>query len=228
MFRKGLILFAILMVAIAVAVWLRTGTKDDKTFVAMAKNVYYEAALAREPEAALHLPVLTAINRASMNRSYWGGSDIRSTIYKCTVVRKRPNSRGHKVCQFSWVMEHGENDDPPAFDKKDPARAVWQRQQWEASKRVARQHLDGAYKAPPGFDKVTSYMNTEVTRRKWPHNVCAFKTKLVLIGKMDPASKHDAYREPRASEVASLPKKTEVDECKPRKRKHPKKKVSKK
>lgn len=222
-FKVLVLLSAVFAIVGAVWHWM-AHYEAERAFMALAKNIYYEAALAGEPEEALHLPAITALNRARINHSYWGGTNVHSVVYQCKVAA----SSGRKVCQYSWVLEQGENSREPTFDTRNPRHAAWERQQWEASKRIARQHLDGEYKAPSRFEEVTSYMNTEVTRRKWRHNVCAFKTTLVYVGKMHPNSKHDVFREPLKHELKSLPTEDDVEECKPLKSQNVKKEAKKK
>jgi hypothetical protein len=212
---------ALLVILLTAIAWMlfyhfsKSGTSSSppsaqRTLVALAKNVYYEAALAREPDAGLELVAYVTARRAQANRRSWGGRNVYDVVYA-----RSKNAKGKTVCQFSWTCDYPKTDLAPTFDDADPTRAAWQKKQWEKSLQVARAQQKGEYAPPKEFEHVTYYLNIEVTTRRWRHNVCNFKTSLVHVGKIDPASKHDAFREPVGDEKARLPKRSEVPECKP-------------
>jgi len=164
----------------------------SRDVLALAKNVYWEALAAKEPESSARMVAYVTHNRAKKNRPYWGGSDIYKVVYKRASVR-----RIH--CQFSWVC------------KKQAKTPIRNGRVWRKAVEIAQDELAGKFVPPKEFADATSYINEKAAKSA---NVCEFKTKLIYIGKLEKRSKHEFYREPtNEKEKASLPKPSEVTQC---------------
>lgn len=185
-----------MIIAIVTAWW----SVREHELIALAKNVYWEAIAANEPELGARMVAYVTIMRAKANRRYWGGTDIHDVVYARKTKRD-----GRVVCQFSWTCLDIAGKEPHAGIK------------WELAKRIAREVLAGKFIPPNQLAGATSYLNPKHSGR---HNVCEFKTRLVLLGKADSKSQHIFYRDPKgAAEKAALPKRSLVEECSAHKKK---------
>lgn len=177
----------------------------ERQHLALAKNVYYEAVFAKEPELSSRMVAYVTHQRAKKNRGYWGGTNIHDVVYKCRI-----KLNGVKMCQFDWVRTRG----PDARPLPGPM--------WELSKRIARDELAGRFIPPASLKEALSYNNPPYSGKA---NKCEFKTLLIPLGKAEPESQHVFYREPGdAVDKLLLPKPADVPECPPPKK--PKKKSS--
>jgi len=189
----GLIAAAVLMVG---SLWLY----QDRNLVSLAKNVYWEAVAAGEPELSSRMVGHVTTVRAKMNKRVWGGSEVHDVVYK-RAARKS----GVIVCQFSWTCMSAAKKEPTV------------KRNWELSMRIARDELAGKFTPPVQLAGATHYLNPRHSAR---HNVCWFKTSLIELGKAEDASRHVFYREALTeAERKTLPKRATVDECKRQKRK---------
>lgn len=172
---------------------------EDRNFTALAKNVYWEALAANEPELSARMVARVTTTRTKANKSYWGGGSIHGVVY---ARAKKPD--GTVVCQFTWTCLE--------VAKQEPAAGA----RWELAKRIAREELAEKFTPPAPLANATFYLNPKYSGRS---NICWFKTSLILLGKAEPASQHVFYREPRgAIDRQVLPKKSSVEECNPPKR----------
>jgi hypothetical protein len=177
----------------------------DRRLIALAKNVYYEALLANEPEISSRMVAHVTGVRAKQNKRYFGGSDIRDVVY----ARKKKKN-GVIVCQFSWTCIEAANREPS------------KRHLWESALRIAKDELAGKFVPPPHLFGADFYLNVKYSGRR---NICEFKTERVYLGKAESESQHEFFRTATVSERAKLPKKSEVEECKPPKPKKIKRRI---
>jgi len=195
-FRSVIGLVLVIAAAMMIAGWW---LNNDRVLTALAKNYYWEAIAAHEPPIAARMVGHVTRNRAAANRSYWGGSDIHDVVHA-----RKTNRRGITVCQFTWTCLKAA--------KSDPANEAM----WNLALQYAKDEMAGKFVPPAHLRGATSYLNPKWSGRK---NICEFKTKLVYLGKAEPESKHEFYRDPaNAAEKASLPNKKDVAECQPRKK----------
>jgi len=191
-------LVAILLLAIA---WIAgiVGWRHwqyQRTLDALARNVYWEAAIAGESKLGMQMVAYTTHLRAKKNRRFWGGADIVSVVFA-----RNKNRRGQWVCQFSWTCMPAKDSAPQKIAK------------WQESLQVARDELDGKFTPPAEFKDAVNYMNPGKSARKY---VCEFKHKLVELGQVEPSSRHIFFREPMSTpERLALPAIKDIPECKP-------------
>lgn len=193
----------IAMIIVIVAGWWYS---NERALIALAKNVYWEALAANEPELSARMVARVTTERAKANNKRdWGGSDIHDVVY----ARKRKRN-GITVCQFTWTCK--------AAAKKEPGVSA----KWALAMQIAREELAGKFTPPSHLAGATSYFNPKYSGRS---NICEFKTRLILLGKAEPASQHIFYRDPKGTiDKLVLPKRADVEECSPPKK--PKKKTT--
>lgn len=193
--------FGIAVLAVLAYWW----PSDRRTLSALARNIYWEALAAKEPDTSARMVAYVTTLRAKANRSYWGGSDIYDVVFARNAKRN-----GGIVCQFSWTCGDAGTMEPgtsPLWDK------AW---------RFAKDEMAGAFTPPPHLAQADHYLNIQASGRA---HVCWFKTHLVHLGKADPESLHVFYRSPvTKAERQGLPKASEVEECRRKKRVSHKKK----
>lgn len=167
---------------------------NNRDFNALARNVYWEAVIAKEPELSSRMVAYVTVQRAKANKRIFGGAGIYDVVYK-----RAKKKSGVIVCQFHWTCM--------AVAHKEPAS----KPHWELSKRIARDEMAGDFSPPAQLRGATHYLNPKHSAR---HNICWFKTHLVLLGKAEASSQHVFYREPwNEQEKSLLPKRHEVAEC---------------
>lgn len=183
------------LIAMIIAIVTNWWYSNERALIALAKNVYWEALAANEPELSSRMVAHVTIQRAKANKSYWGGQDIYDVVYA-----RKAKSNGIVVCQFTWTCK--------AAAKKEPGVSA----KWELAMKIASDELAGKFTPPAQLAGATSYLNPEYSGRR---NICDFKTKLILLGKAEPASQHVFYRVPQGTiDKEVLPKREEVAECK--------------
>ena len=205
--RRDALKLAVGAALIATIVVMVTGWwySKERELIALAKNVYWEALAANEPELSARMVARVTTERAKAKKSYWGGSDIHDVVYA-----RKTKSNGITVCQFTWTCK--------AAAKKEPGVSA----KWELAMQIAREELAGKFTPPPQLAGATSYLNPKYSGRR---NICEFKTRLVLLGKAEPESQHVFYRDPQGTiDKLVLPKRESVEECSPPKT--PKKKTT--
>jgi hypothetical protein len=171
---------------------------NNRNALALARNVYWEAIIAKEPELSSRMVAYVTVQRAKANKRIFGGTNIYGVVYKRAT---KPN--GVIVCQFSWTCM--------AVAHKEPGS----KPHWRLSQRIANDELAGNFSPPAHLKGATHYLNPKHSAR---HNICWFKTHLVLLGKAEESSQHVFYREPRNEQEKSLlPKRKDVPECSGRK-----------
>ena len=183
----------IAMIIVMVANWWLS---NQRALVALARNVYWEALAAHEPELSARMVAYVTVRRAQANKRYWGGKDIYDVVY----ARKTKKS-GKVVCQFSWTCQ--------GAAKQESRAGVT----WKLAMRIASDELAGRFTPPPHLAGATSYLNPKYSGRR---NLCEFKTRLIRLGKAEPESQHVFYREPVGTiDKLVLPKRSNVKECRP-------------
>ena len=191
----------IAMIIVIVTTWWYS---NERALIALAKNVYWEALAANEPELSARMVAHVTVERAKAKKSYWGGSDIHDVVYA-----RKAKKNGGMVCQFTWTCK--------AAAKKEPGVSA----KWELAMQIAREELAGKFTPPAQLAGATSYLNPKYSGRS---NICEFKTRLILLGKAEPESQHVFYRDPKgAIDKLVLPKRADVPECSPVKKKQKKK-----
>lgn len=161
---------------------------------ALARNVYWESLKAGEPLLSSKMVAQVTVNRANMNRAYWGGRHVRDVVY----------ARIGRTCMFTWTClpaRHKEMEGPER----------------ELAYKIAKEVIGGSFESAVHLKNADSYLNPQEADRK---HVCWFKTHLLYLGKAEESSRHDFYREPKTErERASLPKRSTVPECQPKNKK---------
>lgn len=188
---RALIGIALLLALVAGGVgwWIYA----DRNLVALAKNVYWEALAAGEPERSARMVAYVTRERSRHNRRHWGGGDLHDVVYK-RAARKG----GIVVCQFSWTCMRAATREPGIAGL------------WQQALSIARDELAQRFMPPSHLKGATHYLNAKDSARR---NVCWFKTNLVELGKADEESRHVFYREPTDAERRLLPKPKAVPEC---------------
>ncbi len=207
--RKNALKLAIgaALIAISIAMVADWWSSNTRALNALAKNVYWEAVVAREPELSARMVAHVTSVRAQTKRKVWGGADIHAVVYA-----RKSKASGAIVCQFSWTCLDAAKREPaiPGF--------------WNLSLRIAKEELKGKFVPPAHLVGATNYLNPDAPVRGIRKNICWFKTSLVELGKAENESQHVFYREPKNErERNALPKKKDVEECGPEK---PKKKTT--
>lgn len=194
------------LIAIIIAIVAGWWYSNERALIALAKNVYWEALAANEPELSARMVAHVTVERAKANKKYWGGEDIHDVVYA-----RKLKKNGGMVCQFTWTCKTAAKKEPGVSAK------------WELAMQIAREELAGKFTPPPQLVGATSYLNPKYSGR---HNICEFKTRLILLGKAEPESQHFFYRDPKGTiDQLVLPKRADVEECAPPPKK-PKKKVT--
>lgn len=178
----------------------------ERELLALAKNVYYEAVLANEPELSSRMVAYVTNLRAKANDKYWGGRNIHNVVYA-----RHTKKNGVVVCQFHWTCLAAAHLMPTPGPR------------WELAQRIARDELSGRFTPPAHLVDVTSYLNPKYSGKS---NICEFQTKLVFAGKADRTSQHIFFRIPKDDfDKVMVLKREEVPEC-PAPPKNPQKKAT--
>ena len=117
----------------------------------IAKNVYWEAAAARQPLLGLEAVAWVTIARARDNRPYWGGSLPCDVVYQQHSHGGKPRRR--TTAQFSWTLE--------AAAKREPA-SLWE---WVRSVIATRTVLWIGY-APADLGPARYYLNLHTAGKR--------------------------------------------------------------
>lgn len=166
----------------------------------LAKNVYYEAALAKQSLQGQLMVAYVAKKRADDMREAveaggssrkWGGD----TVCECVFARK----------QFSWTLSR-------SLRNGTEVPGGWM---WASAVYAAKQALAGWQ--PEGDLKFARYyMNQRFSARG---NICRFKREFVFVGVVED---HQFYREATNVELAARRNKAEPAECRQAPKEHKK------
>lgn len=153
-------------------------------------NVYWEAAMAKEPLEGMRMVAYVTHERMRQNRPYWGGNTLCGVVYakRTTLLKKskeRPKGGSRTVYQFDWVRV-----------VKDPTPR--NRQRWVASVEVAEDEIAGRYQPPRGLMGATSYLNPHFAGKR---NIKEFATRNRCLGTVE-GSQHLFFRDATAAERA--------------------------